>query len=347
MTPFVKVLRVADNGKSNLSDLCTGFFDVKKMYDEMGNDAASWLEKATNISFVRLNRLVFDGQKSLDDVVNSCRRALATYQKDCVQDLTLAAAMVDPQLVYREGGAWEVPGGMEPFRSILEIRCNSDVDKASQCMAALSAMRLFRRPEMAKLAMTDVDAFWYWAGTDPDAKMLCDVMAVPLLSAVGASSCVERMHKKCNIIKSRYSNQHSDKNVLQFMQLQNMWDTVLVAGKHEVDVFDAVAHEYYETLRKKRRQIADVNQIKRVLDHAMGTGSFTGGSDVVHAENLTAVLTSAAEVLSLTEVQSMAALLGVDNDVDDDDDEVYIGHAVFDVDDNNYEDMPLDWTQGG
>lgn len=54
MTPFVKALRVADNGGCNLSVIGQSYFEVRTTFQDMANDAASGLEELTMISFSRL-----------------------------------------------------------------------------------------------------------------------------------------------------------------------------------------------------------------------------------------------------------------------------------------------------
>jgi hypothetical protein len=49
MLPFIKVLRVADSGKSNLVYLYTGYFNVVELFSLWGDDAASALEMKTTI----------------------------------------------------------------------------------------------------------------------------------------------------------------------------------------------------------------------------------------------------------------------------------------------------------
>lgn len=245
---------------------------------------------------------------------------------------TLAAAMCDPALVYRDGGAYEVEGGLKAFRTLLEQRVLQDpdenyesVDKMANIMSALSAMRshsgeLFSRPDMRRLAAKDLTGFWHWAGTDPNAKLLQDVMAVPLLSVCGSSSDVEPMHKKCNIIKGLYSNRRTEHNVLRMLQLQCMWAAEREEATTETNVFDSVAHNYLCAKRTHKRKIAELEQTHLVLQVANNTnviGSLNGGSSVVRPEKMAMLLDLAKEHVSHPNAGSLEELLGVDAWSDD------------------------------
>lgn len=60
MQPFVKVLRLADSGSSNLSPLCTGYFDVCELFRRIRDDAAAAVELDTHISHQLLSDMTFD-----------------------------------------------------------------------------------------------------------------------------------------------------------------------------------------------------------------------------------------------------------------------------------------------
>ena len=66
---------------------------------------------------------------------------LLHYKSDLLQGPTLAAAMCDPTLVYREKGIFECTGGLAAFRELLDLRCGYDHNKKADIMAALAAMR--------------------------------------------------------------------------------------------------------------------------------------------------------------------------------------------------------------
>ena len=116
--------------------------------------------------------MTFDKDHTLDSIVCTLiPNVLERYRKDCVPPFTLAAAMVDPQLVYCDEGPYEVEEGLHAFRVLVEQRVLDDaddsyasIDKMASIMSALSAMRsksgeLFRRPDMKQLAIKDVTGF--------------------------------------------------------------------------------------------------------------------------------------------------------------------------------------------
>jgi hypothetical protein len=63
------------------------------------------------------------------------------YENDLLQNPTLAAAMCDPALVYRESGIFECTGGLAAFRTLLDLRCRDDSEQKADIMSALMSMR--------------------------------------------------------------------------------------------------------------------------------------------------------------------------------------------------------------
>ena len=169
-------------------------------------------------------------------------------------------------------------------------------------------------------------------------------MAVPLPAVCGSSSDVERMHKKCNIVKGRYSNCRSEHNVLRMLQLQCMWAAEREEATTETTVFDEVADNYLCARRTHRRKIAELQQTHQVLQVANNTnviGTLNGGSSVVRPEKMAMLLDLAKEHVSHPEAGSLAELLGVDawsDDEPEDRSDESDDHIQFDDDDDDYED---------
>ena len=197
---------------------------------------------------------------------------------------------------------WNAEGGLEAFQAVVDIRCNGDVDKSVSILSAFVSMHakagdVFSRSNMAKFAEDgDLSAFWMWAGTDPSAVLLRDVITVPLLAVNGASCCVERMHKQCKIAKGRYNNRRSDKNVLKMLQMQAVWhaDAKPEGGACHLDSVNKSWRAARTAMTRKRKE---VDHVRSVMSHAIASGSVSATpGDVMRPELVKDIVKKAEEL---------------------------------------------------
>jgi len=332
---FVKALRIADNGQANLSPIAQSYFEVEKQVSEMSDDVAGYISERCAMSHRQVRQLAFDKQDpsdcegiSVDEIVNTVvKDALKFYKDDLIQPPVLAASICDPALIWADPPVPEFPGAMAAFNKLLSVRCNGDFNLEINVSSGLTAMRdktgVFAGDVMSSHARNDLPSFWNRARTCPLGKALADTMAVPLLAANGASCCVERVHKRCKLVKNRLSNRRTDENVLSMVQMHAVWESEKMEAKAGAvgDQLQSVWEAYKAQRRVYKRKKAMVDNLEQVLCHAAGRGSNDPGSAIARPETIKQVMDMARETYTRPVNDSILGVLGADMCVGGSDDD--------------------------
>eukprot|EP00961_Rhodomonas_salina_P294483 3934615-Rhodomonas_salina.1 len=252
---IVASLRVADSGKPKLSDLCVRYeLDVLGGYwNLLGVDVAIsdfsprsgqteesfWVRYWEHAKIVdddsvlaEWRALRFDGNRSIYDAVRDViLPAAIARRKDCVVPCTTIAALLDPLLQYNCDVTdmtvkFEPKAGLQTFQDMCESMVGN-TDVTLRLMKALTQYRKrtgpFAAAGMAACGVEDADTFWNMVPDDTDAALLRDLVALPLLSATGSQSDVERSFRDMNVIKSRRKNMMKDPSLEARLQCKYAW----------------------------------------------------------------------------------------------------------------------------